>query len=613
MAGSMDLGGAWIEIAGNLKPWNAAVATAKSSTLGLVKWGGHQGKRFASAFFTPFTTAAHRAAQAYRNSLLIGVAGGVGGIAYTVKAASDLNESINKNAVAFGRFAKIVTDDAAQMAKDFGVPQKQFIDAASSIGLIGKSSGLSQEDAAKLGSQFAKLAADTASFYNIPVSEALEKIEAGLVGEIRPLRELGVLLSEDALKSEAFNEGIAQGASELSDAQKVQARAVLIQRGLKDANGDLARTYDALANRLREVWGRAQNVAAEFGQHLLPVAKELATAFVDLARGASEWIKQHADTIREWADAAQNLVKWFRVLIANRGTVGEIFTITIEHWKSVVGELFSWMGKNLAELARYFARVLAHEVQNAFRGIINTFGNRLGLPAIAAAAPVPAPRFAPLALGRGIPGLEGPFARLQQARQQQDLTDAQRNARDLLVDWGRRLSETVRGPLTAFGRSLLADAGRAQFWARQREQFNRNQANARAMAGFLRVHGVAGGIPPRQRRFGPSTPDDLANMVLGGLFGGGMGFSQAALMAARDRHGRPLLRRPQAPQAQPEFGGGETFGFADFARQIQQNIGGRDDTLRRVASATEEARDLQVQMRDSLTAIQRAAGPPRAN
>ena len=134
------------------------------------------------------------------------VAAGTAAVGFGIKAvgaASDLQEQISKVGVVFGQSSGIVTGFANQMAKDFGLPKTAMLEAASSIGLVGKASGLAQADAANLGTGFAKLAADASSFYNVPLEEALAAIQSGLVGEAEPLRRYGVLLSEAAVQQEA--------------------------------------------------------------------------------------------------------------------------------------------------------------------------------------------------------------------------------------------------------------------------------------------------------------------------------------------------------------------------------------------------------------------------
>ncbi len=202
------------------------------------------------------------------------VGAGVAATAFGVKAvlsASDLAETMSKVGVVFGDQQKIVTNFANQMAKDFGTPKREILDAASSIGLIGKASGLSQGDAAKMSTQLAKMAADASSFYNVPLPEALQAIQSGLVGEAEPMRRFGVLLNAQAVDAEAARLGLQKVNGAYTEGAKAQARASLIMAGMTDASGDLERTQGSLANRIKELKGRAANFAADVGTKLLPV------------------------------------------------------------------------------------------------------------------------------------------------------------------------------------------------------------------------------------------------------------------------------------------------------------------------------------------------------
>lgn len=202
------------------------------------------------------------------------VAGG-GFLVKAISAASDLGETLSKVGTVFGEQAGQVTGFANQMAKDFGLPKTAVLDAAASIGLIGKASGLSQGDAAKMSTQLAKLAADASSFYNVPLPEALQAIQSGLVGEAEPMRRFGVLLNEQAVQAEAAQLGLQQVNGEYTEGAKAQARASLIMKGMTDASGDLERTQGSLANRLRELKGRAENFAGAVGTAVIPVVLKL--------------------------------------------------------------------------------------------------------------------------------------------------------------------------------------------------------------------------------------------------------------------------------------------------------------------------------------------------
>ena len=211
---------------------------------------------------------------------LVGTGAAVGAFAVkAVASASDLNETVSKVGVVFGQQAAVVGGFADRMARDFGLPKREILDAAAAIGLIGKASGLSQGDAAVMSTRLAELAADASSFYNVPLPEVLEAIRSGLVGEAEPMRRFGVLLNEAAVEAEATRLGLRKVNGEFDEGAKAQARASLILAGMKDASGDLARTQGSLANRLRELRGRAENFAASVGTVLLPLVLRAFDAF----------------------------------------------------------------------------------------------------------------------------------------------------------------------------------------------------------------------------------------------------------------------------------------------------------------------------------------------
>lgn len=246
-------------------------------------------------------------------------AGGAAAVAFGVKAvmaASDLNETLAKTEVVFGGASKQVKNFAQGMADDFGLPKTAILDAASGIGLIGKASGLSEKAAAGMATGMASLAADASSFYNVPLEEALGAIKSGLVGEAEPMRRFGVLLNEAAVGAEAVRLGLAKQGEELTEGMKAQARASLITRGMTDASGDLERTQGSLANRLRELRGRAENFAADFGTKLIPIVLKGLDAFEALGRWAgplvADMFETLGDVIGPIVEQLGNLIRVFQ-------------------------------------------------------------------------------------------------------------------------------------------------------------------------------------------------------------------------------------------------------------------------------------------------------------
>lgn len=233
----------------------------------------NKGLRTASKVLVAFQT---QAASSFR-VLAAGIAGvsAVSGIYKLVSAGSDLVENQNKVKAVFGESSKAVIDASEQMNLAFGVSKTEFQDAAGVLGGLFKNLGYTSGDAAQLSVQMVKLAADLASFKNLSFDEALLKIRAGLTGESEPLKAIGILINETAVKTEAYAMKIAKVNSELTEQQKVQARLSILMKQTKDAQGDLAKTADDVANSARGVQGRFESLAASLGTALQPLAKEV--------------------------------------------------------------------------------------------------------------------------------------------------------------------------------------------------------------------------------------------------------------------------------------------------------------------------------------------------
>ena len=225
----------------------------------------------------------------------------IGGI---VNAASDLNEQISATEATFKGASAVVLNEAKRQASAFGIVKSEYLGAANGLGAIFKASGFAEDAAAQMSVQFTNLAADLSSFRNLEFDEALEKIRAGLVGESEPLRTVGVLLSDATVKQEAYRSGLAKVGDELTEAQKVTARAAIITRQLADANGDLARTFNGPANQIRAIKGRFINLAADFGRAVQPVTQFLLGGLGRTLAKLADFVNLNEDAINNWAQNA---------------------------------------------------------------------------------------------------------------------------------------------------------------------------------------------------------------------------------------------------------------------------------------------------------------------
>jgi hypothetical protein len=314
------------------------------------------------------------------NLLTGAVRGAIGGIGSlydsVIGGASDLNETMSKVGVVFGSATSIITGTADELARLYGLPKGAVLDAASGIGLVGKAAGQSQTEAANLGSQMAKLAADASSFYNVPLEEALEKIRAGLVGEAEPLRAFGVLLSDAAMKQEGLRLGLIQGKQEMTEGQKVQARASIIARQLADATGDLGRTSGGYANQTREFGGRLSNMFAELGMKLLPAVTAIMKGMNALVMDLGASVMTHMPQIEAFGAKLAQLgpiiaVAW-QELPTTISLVGNVIQDVFTNAFRVAANAALGLARFMIDIFKQIGGQLLIPIENAFKDLMST-------------------------------------------------------------------------------------------------------------------------------------------------------------------------------------------------------------------------------------------------
>lgn len=226
-------------------------------------------------------------------------------VGHAIQEASNLNETINKSSVVFGQSAGDIKAWGEQAATSMGLSENAAIGAASTIGNLLLSTGTAPEKIAPMSKSIVQLASDLASFNNISTDDALAKLQSGLVGQERPLRELGVAISAASVDAEALALGFKKINGQFTEGEKVQARYSLIFKQTTTAQGDFARTSDQLANSQRIVSAEWDDAVAHLGQALIPAVTSLAhitaTELIPALVKAADWIGSVGNAAYHWA------------------------------------------------------------------------------------------------------------------------------------------------------------------------------------------------------------------------------------------------------------------------------------------------------------------------
>lgn len=253
-----------------------------------------------------------------------------------VNYASDLEETKNKVIVVFGEMSDSVLTWSQNSAMAMGMSQNTALSAAGTFGNLFTTMGLGAADSADMSMGLVQLAADLASFNNLDPTDVLDKLRSGLVGEVEPLRTLGINLSQATVAAKAMEMGLADENGELSQSALAQARYALILEQSKNAAGDFARTSDGLANQQRILKAQFEDAAAALGQKLLPYALK----FV-------QWV---SNLISKFQALTPEQQKWVLIIAAVAAAIGPVLM--------VIGTLISAIGAIIGVIGAITAPVL---------------------------------------------------------------------------------------------------------------------------------------------------------------------------------------------------------------------------------------------------------------
>jgi hypothetical protein len=202
------------------------------------------------------------------------------GLLYSVKQASDLNETLSKTNIVLGEASEEVIAFSESAASALGMSKTEALNAASTFAIFGKSANLSGDTLAGFSTELTTLAADFGSFYNASNEDAITAIGAALRGESEPIRKFGVLLNDATLKSRAFSMGLIKTTNEaLTPQNKVLAAQaeILAQAAKTGATGDFQRTLgESLPNQLKVLNASFATLTTSFGEEFLPIALDVA-------------------------------------------------------------------------------------------------------------------------------------------------------------------------------------------------------------------------------------------------------------------------------------------------------------------------------------------------
>ncbi|RFZ77315.1 hypothetical protein DS742_19180 [Lacrimispora amygdalina] len=191
--------------------------------------------------------------------------------AQCVKLGSDLAEVQNVVDVTFPNMNKQIDQFAKNAITSFGLSETMAKRFTGTFGAMAKAFGFSESAAYDMSTTLTGLAGDVASFYNLSQDEAYTKLKSVFTGETETLKDLGIVMTQNALDSYALANGYGKVTAKMSEAEKVALRYKFVQDQLALATGDFTRTSDSWANQVRVLKLQFDSLKATIGQGLINV------------------------------------------------------------------------------------------------------------------------------------------------------------------------------------------------------------------------------------------------------------------------------------------------------------------------------------------------------
>lgn len=223
--------------------------------------------------------------------VLIGGAFAVGKLAQfgkeCIELGSNLAEVQNVVDVTFTTMSDKVDEFAKNAMTSAGLSETMAKQYVGTFGAMSKAFGFTESQAYDMSTQLTQLTGDVASFYNISQDLAYTKLKSVFSGETETLKDLGIVMTQNALDQYALANGYGKTTSAMTEQEKVALRLKFVTQQLSAASGDFIRTSDSWANQTRVMQLQLQSLKATVGQGLInvftPVLKVINTLLGKLA------------------------------------------------------------------------------------------------------------------------------------------------------------------------------------------------------------------------------------------------------------------------------------------------------------------------------------------
>lgn len=167
----------------------------------------------------------------------------------------DFIETTNKFEVSMGNMTDKAYQFQERLSNAFGTARIDMMEFQATFNNIMSSlPGLTEEVSEQISETLVKLGLDYASLFNVETDVAMEKIQAALVGSVKPIRsDSGYDITETTIASKAEAIGVTTSVRNLNQMEKRLLRIIVLMDQMRETGAlqDFARTIEQPANQIK--------------------------------------------------------------------------------------------------------------------------------------------------------------------------------------------------------------------------------------------------------------------------------------------------------------------------------------------------------------------------
>ena len=220
-----------------------------------------------------------------------------------VSAASSLNETQNIINTTFGKSSAQIDAWAQNASAAYGMNESSALKYVGTMGAMFNGMGVTTTQAQQMSESITGLSGDMASFYNMSTDDAFSKLQAGIAGQTKPLRDLGINMSTANLQAYALSQGITTAYSKMDQGQQTMLRYNYLMQATSLSQGDFARTSGSYANQMRVFQANMEDMTVALGQAVIPII-QAALPWINMFMQA---VVSAATVFTKWVDSMLGL------------------------------------------------------------------------------------------------------------------------------------------------------------------------------------------------------------------------------------------------------------------------------------------------------------------